>query len=190
MKNPDLTEVNHQVRYRGGYADREGIIPINVEQQVDELDSRTRTIINSLIVKIMDDYHSNIETMEEHRRYNTFVERTFLYLYELDYKADNYYNNKRGFTYLSEIITKTIKVDQFEAVFSLLEFHVNNFYILAKGLGDYFENEINTIFKEEYVGYRMINSIITPITDEEEIKEIQEITAMPYEGVKRHIRKA
>lgn len=51
------------------------------------------------------------------------------------------------------------------------------------------EQELNALFEEEFVGYRMIAHKITPITNEVEINEIKTSLDIEFEGCKSHIKK-
>ena len=51
---------------------------------------------------------------------------------------------------------------------------------------DYFNN----IFKQEFVGYRFLNGIVVPISDDIEVKEITQAINNPYEIVRGHLHKA
>ena len=50
--------------------------------------------------------------------------------------------------------------------------------------------KINALFEQEYVGYRFVNGVITPITDEVEIQEVEKASHNPFEGSRSHICKA
>jgi hypothetical protein len=43
MKNYDNNKINLEIKWRGGFADRNGIFPISVEVQKESLDERVRT---------------------------------------------------------------------------------------------------------------------------------------------------
>lgn len=49
---------------------------------------------------------------------------------------------------------------------------------------------LNDVFEREYVGYRFINNIITPISNPIEIESINEALGNPYNAVYEHILKA
>lgn len=50
--------------------------------------------------------------------------------------------------------------------------------------------EYNELFEQEKFGYRIINGEVTPITNEREIRCIEEAIATPYRSVNQHISKA
>ena len=51
------------------------------------------------------------------------------------------------------------------------------------------EKELNDLFEEEFVGYRIVGGEITPITNEIEIDEIKASLDIEFEGCKSHIKK-
>ena len=48
----------------------------------------------------------------------------------------------------------------------------------------------NIYFKQEYVGYRFVDKIIVPISDQNEITEIEEVLECRYAIERNHISKA
>lgn len=50
--------------------------------------------------------------------------------------------------------------------------------------------EINELFQREFVGYRMIDNQITPISDDVEFEEINQAIENNFEGCRNHIKKA
>lgn len=50
--------------------------------------------------------------------------------------------------------------------------------------------EFNTILEDECSGYRLVKGLVTPITNEEEIKTIEKATNTKYAAVNTHISKA
>lgn len=53
-----------------------------------------------------------------------------------------------------------------------------------------FYKKINDVFEQEYVGYRFVDGRIIPITDKQEIGEIEEACRNRYEGCRSHLKKA
>ena len=53
-----------------------------------------------------------------------------------------------------------------------------------------FQEWFNELFQSEYVGYRFISGEIVPITDEIEVKEIEQACCTPFDGARKHLKKA
>lgn len=55
---------------------------------------------------------------------------------------------------------------------------------------EFYVEELNDILKEEKSGYRMVDGKFVPITDENELKEIQDAMHSEFDSVDQHIKKA
>ena len=49
---------------------------------------------------------------------------------------------------------------------------------------------MNSLFEEEYVGYRFIAGEIVPITDKSESAEIEQACLIPFDGARTQLQKA
>ena len=52
------------------------------------------------------------------------------------------------------------------------------------------KNAFNMLFRQEYVGYRFVSDQIVPITDELEIREIEQACKTPFDGARTQLQKA
>jgi hypothetical protein len=50
--------------------------------------------------------------------------------------------------------------------------------------------DCNQVFEEENYGYRFVDEHVTPITNEDEVDEIEEAISQPLSGVREHLRQA
>lgn len=55
-------KVDYEVQWRGGFADREGIRPVNVEIQKDDLDDRIRKKLSFLFREIINGLKEEIDS--------------------------------------------------------------------------------------------------------------------------------
>lgn len=204
MKNYDNNKINLEIKWRGGFADRNGIFPISVEVQRESLDERVRT-------RLYNEFRSYYEEKKISRQHvsgvinkyaNEVLVNYFLQeLYLTDYEYNKMYliNHERisGESIFLKAIHNSIYKDDWSNVFTFIEF----WHHLVKGFRmnssediryhNNFQKKINTIFEEEFVGYRIIDSKITSITDDIEINSIEEVlNKNPYQEVKNHISKA
>lgn len=170
--------VKYKVRLRGGFSDRNNISIENREMQYKTLDDRTRAmLINMTSIALAEiDYH--------HKQ--TFYKSVVIQVYAWEFDCTHQCNEES----VKEIIYQTIRENPYDEVFSLIEFivqSINDMCIFKKGK---FEEDYNSVFKKEYVGYRFVNEMIVPITDEREIESISQAVESPYSAVNVHISKA
>ena len=72
----------------------------------------------------------------------------------------------------------------------LLWYICNWFALSTNNCIDVFQEWFNELFQSEYVGYRFISGEIVPITDEIEVKEIEQACCTPFDGARKHLKKA
>lgn len=187
MDNFDLGNVKLTVKWRGGFADRNDIFPISVDIQKESLDERVRTrIFNSF----MNYFEKQPNAGGRVEIANAFLQE--FYLTEVKYQ-DRFYTSfgGSGISIFKTAIKDTIYKDHWANVLTFIEFWAHVVDIMAYSSAyEEFIRKINEIFKIEFVGYRIIDGQITPITDEVEINAIEEVLRNPYTEVKSHISKA
>lgn len=189
------------VQLRGGFSDRHGINPLNTQMQFKDFDEHTRTAMLNTLHDILQmvDKESYAYTMG-HDRWPVFY---------LDI-ATNVYNQETAMLKnlnsfyiegtVKEYIRSTILFDTYDSVLTLIEYILN---YTADNFGNrqpqfdgetiyYFDEKkyMNKLFEKEYVGYRFIDDCIVPITDDTEIKEIEETLDTKIQASKKHIEKA
>lgn len=183
MRNPDLENVTLKVKWRGGFADRNNHFPISTDIQLKSLDDRVRTRIYNFFM----DYVKNFDYSSDKERFiNLFLQEFYL----TDYAYDSNHYGSRAETAFFDATKDTIYKDDWTNVLTFIEFlvYANNSvrnidYSILKDI-------INNILEIEFVGYRLIENFIVPITDDIEIETIEESSNIPYSEVKRHISKA
>lgn len=186
-----------KVALRGGFSDRTGIAPINTEMQLKNLDKRTRiSIIN------LSDYLFNYRC-QSYDAENGFAPnfiRTFLWeVYTQKVNHSSLYSEK---VFFDNFYNRTILEGEYSDVLTVVEYfcnHLCNEYGMSEdGSGCVFLDpyavepfeEFNELFEKEYVGYRFVDGLITPITNDIEIDAINEAIATKYDVVNGHIHKA
>ena len=96
-------------------------------------------------------------------------------------------------------IKETIIEDTYDAVLTIVECMIAYFheYTMTTRGYQYGEDGIKTayeigneLFEREYVGYRFIDGMIIKISDENEIKSLEETLKNKYEPVRNHMTKA
>jgi hypothetical protein len=179
-KSPKL-----KVALRGGFSDRNGIKSENTTMQYNSLDERTRTAIVNL-TNIL--YHAVFEHhMMDNAQTSFWTEiLSDVYLQQVDYSQGLSYREEKMF----DIINDTFYTDDYDSVLTLFEFLLNKFEKLDEYNQVPVQKCANALFEREFVGYRYVNSIIIPITDDTEISSIEEATTTAYRNVNNHLNKA
>lgn len=173
-----------QVNRRGGFSDRNGIKQINTNIQVTTFDQRTRVQLLNLFNKIYDALYGG-------DRWDSIIVQNFL---------QNVYDD------IFCIAIDTRKLIDDDVFFKhIKEFIMNASYdeilTFIEGIADYWSKEFqktdyeiynifNNFFEKEYIGYRFINKLISPITDEIELNSITESMQHKNDMVKEHFEKA
>lgn len=187
---------NLTIQLRGGFNDRNKMNPLSTEMQLKNLNSRTRNKIANLIKQ----WFEVIQKRNLSRHFCASILNDVFGLFlseELENRIE--YNSN---AFVSEYIFDPILCSPYNDVFTLVEYISKYISILRN---DFFKSPyhyscncpfpnttkgINNLFEAEFVGYRMIDGEITPITDNLELTEIQMSLDMQFEGCRSHIRKA
>lgn len=168
------------------YSGRKGYVNIRNIIQKESLDKTTRIriinflkdyIINNLIFEACsEEYETEVYTCNE-----TNVCKYILY----DIFSYKYDEITPVFKEVMKILDKFISTQSYDQIFSLLE-------AIADVSNNDFDKEINQIFENESVGYRMVDGIITDIISEQEIETIEKAVNYlgEYEAPSNHLKKA
>lgn len=175
MKTPKVA-----VRIRNGFSDRNNIKKENTDLQFKNLDDRARISL----IRAISIIESNLYSLGN---YQLFLRDILHEIYLLETKEGMSYNPDKIF----ELIYNTIRVESYDSVLSVIEYLASRVKNIPVNYEYYNYTEyINKIFEQEYVGYRFINGYITPITNDLEIKEIQDATNLSNQRVREHLNKA
>ncbi len=177
----DNTKPEFRVRLRGGFSDRNNIKPENKEMQFESLDDRTRTAI----INLTDMAFQELRERESYSDIQSFLRRLMSEVYALETKPSLEYVEEK----VMNIFRETVRKDDYDAVFSVLEYMAREFYELSQHRLK-MQKYYNALFEKEYVGYRFVDWKIVEITDENEIAAIEEGISGPYDVVNIHISKA
>ena len=184
-----------KVQLRGGFSDRRKINPLNTEMQNNDLDERTRNKIANLLKTWCDEIEKN---GFEVYFFKNYLNDVFCQFVDDQMEESFKYSYSNAF---KKYIFKPIIQDNYSDVLTICEYITGSasdiFEELQNQVAHYYnrnqridcEKELNALFEEEFVGYRMIGYEITPITNEVEINEIKTSLDIEFEGCKSHIKK-
>lgn len=96
------------------------------------------------------------------------------------------------------MVQETILEDSYDSALTVVEAIAQHFdeYLIANSKYDYgrrlprIYRYFNDLFEREYVGYRFIGRLISPISDEVEVKAVREALNDKFKSVREHIFKA
>lgn len=180
-----------KVQLRGGYSDRNKIKPENTFIQTTDFDERTRIALINTTNIVCNGAFNNFDYI-----YNNdgqrFVKHVLAEVYGAVLDWSRTYDPQTALN----AIYSTIKEDDYDSVLTVIEYIVQKVDLDSYGRVRY-EKQFytatalyNATFEKEYVGYRIVNRRIMPITDINEIEEIEAVANCRYSEVRAHIEKA
>ncbi len=188
-----------KVSKRGGFSDRNGIKVENTIIQLKDFDKRTRVQLQNMLSQLYREvYHGELfytkACIQDFFRYILGTVYSEPVDVRIDYDDDEIWN----------MINTTIMEDDYDDVLTLIEAIIQYWdnYIkdsLADCGYSYFEvpfkgipifKIVNMFLEREYIGYRFVDGIITPICDEYEIEAINQALDTKYQPVYEHLSKA
>lgn len=186
-----------KVSRRGGFSDRQGIKSENTEIQLKDLDKRTRIQIFNMLSKQYDFIYQYSNYWEEpiQRFFRYINSEVFCQKVDVRKRIDD----EGFFNEINQVIMNNSYDDVLtlvEAISEYWEEELNERYLYrGYGYSSQAENysvfeQFNNLFKQEYVGYRFIGGLISPISNEIEMDTIQEVLDSEYSAVTSHIIKA
>ena len=187
-----------KVNRRGGFSDRMSIKANNTKIQITDFDERTR-------VKMFNCFNDLYTCFFGKSYYgNSSIQDFFFFFYDeifcelIDIR--HYISDDKCF----KDIQKVILNDSYDDVLTLLEGIAEYFYNLIPSYMVQYPHQLeqngllnpyevfNRLFQEEYVGYRFINQQVSPISDDNEVKTIENALSISaqFKSARDHIEKA
>lgn len=184
----------HKVSRRGGFSDRNNIKSVNTTIQITDFDKRTRVQLQNMLSYMYGEVYQG-DLFYQKENIQAFFRYVLGEIYAERIDVRNIYNDDDFW----KMVNGTILNDEYDDVLTLIEGiiqhwdeYIQNRYLYNLRLfdGKSVFSVVNEIFEQEYIGYRFIDGIITPITDDLEINAIDETLKNKYEPVNNHISKA
>lgn len=184
-----MAERKSMIHVRGGFSEAHGMGSCNTQMQIDDLDDRTRHILFNVISDSLsaqfDRYHNNSDIV--YKKEDDLCRAIITLVLAEKTDPDKHYDVS-GIIKISELIfDDAVYNEVFDFLEFLAKFRYNKY---EEGKRKEFYEWINVIFEREYVGYRFVDGRIVPITDENEIKSIEDACDGKFEGPRAHIKKA
>jgi len=179
-----------KVRLRGGFSERNNIAKENNITQYTDFDERTRINLCNVIPEALEDIGRHYEGWSKGGNYDNFIQVIIKKIYKEVYVMQTNAAIRYSLGQLLEnYIFKTIKEDTYNKILDLIEYIARTSASLQYNITSY-TKRINIVFEYDFVGYRFVDDRIVAITDENEIKEIEEAISSSDEKIKVHFRKA
>lgn len=190
-----------KVQLRGGFSDRNGVDKISTEIQLKDFDERTRNAFYNAIVNLIEYIEPTNHTSDyyEELLYKSIWKEAYCEILENDRYAYGY-----AIGQCKEYVKSTILSDKYDAVLTLIEYicawtsdninernlNYQQFDGMCRAICFNEKGYFNEILEKEFVGYRFVGEHIVAITDDIEIKEIEQSLDIKFKGCKTQIQNA
>ena len=186
-------ERKSMIRVRGGFSERNRIIHFGDVIQTTEFEYFSRVAL----CNCMYDFMSNIFEVVCSPSYSLYPEypssfeaafckdmiRNVFHEHDECSQPDSYSWNSI-YTSVRDVITDA----PYNEVLDIIEY-ICNYLVPRSGAGTIYQ-KFNDLFEQECIGYRFISKRIVPITDNSEVKEIEQACHTPFEGARTQLQKA
>ena len=192
----DKNERKSMIKVRGGFSERIGKPTCAVTIQLDEFDDRTRTFISNLLFDFLQITFQNAEQFRKQPYGNIPTPLSSDFCKDLGQDVFSFRNHLQGgyvynwVDFYTSNIENALDNAPYNEILDLLEYICNWLFAKTNSCSEHFQRNFNTLFQQEYVGYRFISKRIVPITDEIEMQEIEKACQTPFEGARAQLQKA
>lgn len=194
MKENDGKRQSGMIKIRGGFSDTYGISPCNTILQTNEFDNDTRTTLSNRLFDILEYFFEKRDSYSPYSGYSSGQDKEELFcravlndvFHQRTVVQRGYEHSWRG---IYEEIHKVITEAVFNEVLDIIQYCCR-WITRSYKIGDDIFTAFNRVLKDEYIGYRFLNGRIAPITDEQELSEIEEACQNPIDGCRKQIQKA
>ena len=186
-----------KVSRRGGFSDRNRIKPENTEIQLKEFDSRTRVQLQNMLNELYLEVYGNIFYQRD------YIQEFFRYVVGDIYSEPVDIKTWINDTSLWDMVSETILRADYDDVLTLIEAIIqywdrylkeSDYEYYNTYTGKYMQTSVfetaNLYFEREYVGYRFVDGLIVPISDQYEVNTVKQALNTKEDVVREHISKA
>lgn len=189
-------ERKSMIKVRGGFSERIGKPLCTTTIQLNEFDNRTRIFISNLLFDFLQITFQNDAQFRKQPYGNAPVPLSSDFCKNLGQDVFSFRNHlQEGYVYnwvdfYTSNIENALDNAPYNEILDLLEYICNWLFAKTNSCSEHFQRNFNTLFQQEYVGYRFISKRIVPITDELEISEIEQACKTPFDGARAQLQKA
>lgn len=198
------TEKGLRIKVRGGFSEKYRIEELPAALQLTEFDERTRVLISNKLFELLenifedDDYKYRYGYGDdgEHSFCKQILSEVFMRKTHLQYATSKFQWREVFIDFIDKAISEANYNNVLDLVWYICNWIKENYQAKTEygygytEIGDEAYLLINDLFEREYVGYRFIGGIITPITCETEFAAVEDAIVVPFEGCRVHISKA
>ena len=190
----DKNERKSMIKVRGGFSERNKIIQFSDAIQSTEFDNCSRIALCNCIYDFLYStfaiqYSSSAALFPE---YPSSYEISFCknmirnVFHEHD---EHHYSDSYSWKVIYSSVKEVITTAPYNEVLDIIEY-VCNLVEYRSGTKNTVYQNFNNIFEQEHIGYRFVSGQIVPITDELEIREIEQACKTPFDGARAQLQKA
>ena len=189
-------ERKSMIKVRGGFSERIGKPTCITTVQLNEFDDHTRTQISNQLFKLLDYIFSNQDEysvgMYQDPASNMGSDfckalRADVLGYSVFLHSFDIIRWDREFDRIDNVIAQA----PYNEVLDVIEYCY--YWVTHRSdplIKTTWKNAFNMLFRQEYVGYRFVSNQIVPVTDELEIREIEQACKTPFDGARTQLQKA
>lgn len=184
-------EKKRLTRIRNGFSDRNNLSSLPKKMQYKKFNKETIIRFKNLSFDILQDYIDNVgNSRGKTNIIDIFADEAFcVEVHGSNIKYEDIINK----------IKQVFDEGTYYEILDIIEFiasklHIDKppypypFYVQMIPLTYY--DSYNSLFEQEYVGYRFVKGFIVRITDKAEIESISDAASTPYKKINEHIDKA
>ena len=201
MKN-ETNKRKSMIMVRGAFSESIGIESCVMKMQYDDFDERTRMQISNTLYRILELFFEKVGGLNSSIQYKDSyghnsgagVFSTFIvsevFNQRINLEAGYSFDWRRIYDKIHEVIEEATYNEVLDIVWVSCNWLVENYQIYNENHKNFIYDIMNDLFEKEFVGYRFVDKKIVPITDKNEIHEIEEAAHSPFEGCNTHIANA
>lgn len=181
------------ISVRGGFSDENNIGSVAKAIQIDEFDDRTRVILgNKLRILLEEIFEKDVGRklfQNPHHLPNRFCRSILsnVFITSISLSEGQTYNWRAVYDdKIFAVFTQAPYNEVLDIIWYICDWFIGENPNVQELLSVYF----NDIFEKECVGYRFVNGKIVGITDDAEMRAIEQATRGPFDACRTHIKKA
>ncbi len=171
------------------FSQRKGITPLKKEFQRETIDDELKNRLwSALKVIVWDQYLGDKAYSETIKKVDVLLDRLWLNYFKLPIDTrpafgGSLYSQKNSYTIIREYFFKA----EWYEIYDFIEFVMKN---IPEGWAKQLQDFCNSLLEDENAVYRILDLEVMEITDETEIKAIEEALTINNQPVQTHLKRA